>query len=342
MSDVLGGRRGTAIVIAGVMASAFVVPSALANGGGQGQAKHGHGNGAGPAPQAHRPGPKPQPAPKKHHPGPQRGTPAAKGGAAKAPPARKAPPSHRSGAAKQSTSTRSRPASAPGTSRARTAKPSSSGRSSGSSKASSKASKPKSSGAGAKSSTPKKHGHDKVWICHATGSTTNPFVRIRPASPSHPQAHDRHQHDEDIIPAPSGGCPGGQGTSTETPRTDVPGGPGGPGPVTSSAASTSQAAGAPSGTMPPATAVITRPLPARSEQTVLGEAGSTGPGTGDTPGAGADDAAVAGVDAPVTAARAGEDDGLPFTGLASWILGLFGLLALSAGIGLRLATRPGR
>lgn len=48
---------------------------------------------------------------------------------------------------------------------------------------------------------------EKVTICHATGSETNPYVRIT-ISDSAVEAHRRHQDREDIIPAPAAGCPG--------------------------------------------------------------------------------------------------------------------------------------
>jgi hypothetical protein len=53
------------------------------------------------------------------------------------------------------------------------------------------------------------NGHaGKTTLCHATGSETNPYVEITISNNGVP-AHDRHQNDEDIIPAPPGGCPGG-------------------------------------------------------------------------------------------------------------------------------------
>jgi hypothetical protein len=45
---------------------------------------------------------------------------------------------------------------------------------------------------------------DKVTICHATGSASNPYVEIT-ISKSAVQAHAKHAGD--IIPAPSTGCP---------------------------------------------------------------------------------------------------------------------------------------
>ncbi len=51
--------------------------------------------------------------------------------------------------------------------------------------------------------------HQKVTLCHATGSATNPFVKIT-ISVRAVAAHKRHQDGRDIIPAPAGGCPGAQ------------------------------------------------------------------------------------------------------------------------------------
>jgi hypothetical protein len=51
--------------------------------------------------------------------------------------------------------------------------------------------------------------HQKTTLCHATGSATNPYVLIR-VSDRAIQAHARHQHEEDIIPASSeADCPPG-------------------------------------------------------------------------------------------------------------------------------------
>ena len=56
----------------------------------------------------------------------------------------------------------------------------------------------------------KNHGKKdgKTTICHATGSQTNPYVRIR-VSNNALDAHRRHQDGRDIIPAPTNGCPNG-------------------------------------------------------------------------------------------------------------------------------------
>src|SRR3989344_4401853 len=56
-------------------------------------------------------------------------------------------------------------------------------------------------------------GNDKITICHATHSETNPFVRITISTRANP-AHDHHQDLEDIIPAPEEGCPGEEDENT--------------------------------------------------------------------------------------------------------------------------------
>ena len=59
------------------------------------------------------------------------------------------------------------------------------------------------------------NGHaGKETLCHATGSSTNPYVEITISNNGVP-AHDRHQNDEDIIPAPAAGCPGGSSGAKE-------------------------------------------------------------------------------------------------------------------------------
>ncbi|WP_217915347.1 hypothetical protein [Miltoncostaea marina] len=40
----------------------------------------------------------------------------------------------------------------------------------------------------------------RVAICHATGSTTNPYVLISPAAPGIVRAHLDHQEDRDVVP----------------------------------------------------------------------------------------------------------------------------------------------
>jgi hypothetical protein len=55
----------------------------------------------------------------------------------------------------------------------------------------------------------------KITICHATGSATNPFTEI---TIDFNGLHGHINHKDDIIPAPSGGCP----SVTATPITMTP------------------------------------------------------------------------------------------------------------------------
>src|SRR5206468_1896234 len=48
---------------------------------------------------------------------------------------------------------------------------------------------------------------DKITICHATGSESNPYTEIT-ISENALKGHDGHQGD--IVPAPAGGCPGAE------------------------------------------------------------------------------------------------------------------------------------
>src|SRR5258706_1292228 len=59
-------------------------------------------------------------------------------------------------------------------------------------------------------------GFQPVTLCHATGSKTNPYVTITVDDQGSLDGHMKHK--DDIIPAPSGGCPGGSGP-TATPNT---------------------------------------------------------------------------------------------------------------------------
>lgn len=66
---------------------------------------------------------------------------------------------------------------------------------------------------------------EKITICHATGSATNPYVVITVSiNAADGQGGDRLEdhrgHPGDLIPAPEGGCPGGSVTPTTPPPPD--------------------------------------------------------------------------------------------------------------------------
>ena len=50
---------------------------------------------------------------------------------------------------------------------------------------------------------------DKISICHATGSDSNPYVEITISENGLNGHYAQGVHDGDIVPAPAGGCPGG-------------------------------------------------------------------------------------------------------------------------------------
>ena len=61
----------------------------------------------------------------------------------------------------------------------------------------------------------------KITICHATGSAKNPYVKITVADDGVYNGHIKHE--DDIIPAPAGGCTTSTETPTETPtETETP------------------------------------------------------------------------------------------------------------------------
>lgn len=50
---------------------------------------------------------------------------------------------------------------------------------------------------------------DKITICHATGSDSNPYTEITISENGLNGHNAQGVHDGDIVPAPAGGCPGG-------------------------------------------------------------------------------------------------------------------------------------
>ena len=60
---------------------------------------------------------------------------------------------------------------------------------------------------------------DKVTLCHATGSETNPYAVI---TIDENGLHGHDDHEGDIIPAPAGGCPGPTTTTTAPTVTTAP------------------------------------------------------------------------------------------------------------------------
>ena len=178
------------------------------------------------------------------------------------------------------------------------------------------------------------HGQKKVTICHATGSDTNPYVKITIAEPA-VEAHKRHQDGEDIIPAPEGDCPAQAAAA-----------------ATTTAKGTRTAAPAPAVAQVPAVAVLgavaTLTTPnaaapavanAAPQGAVLGETATlpttAKAGTGAVLG---ETATIRESGADTVAAASGS---LPFTGLDLILLVVGGLAALLAGIALRRSLARG-
>ena len=150
--------------------------------------------------------------------------------------------------------------------------------------------------------------HQKTTLCHATGSTTNPYVEIT-ISDRAVQAHARHQDGRDIIPAPAGGCPA-------TAPAQAPAAEELAAPVTEEVAAVTEQR---------AEATERR----RGASAVAGVIETSAPRNGDAEG---DPSAAAAVADPTEAT----DDGtLPFTGLELLLVATIGAALLLAGFALR-------
>jgi hypothetical protein len=183
-------------------------------------------------------------------------------------------------------------------------------------------------------------GHNKITICHATGSATNPYVTITIPPPA-VAAHSRHQDGRDIIPAPAGGCPttapaatttapaASSTTSTPADGTTAAKTAGKSGVAAGVAAGTaSPAHGTPSQAATPSLKALARRTAPRGRSGVLAETAHREFGSG-TP-------AAATATRPADAAATGS---LPFTGFDAALVLVAGLAALLAGATLRRATR---
>ncbi len=169
----------------------------------------------------------------------------------------------------------------------------------------------------------------KLTLCHATGSATNPYVTITIADRAVEHAHEGHQHDEDLIPAPAGGCPTPQEAAVEAAA----------GALRSALGARRGAAGAEeSGEREVLTSSQVGVTPAPGEGR-----GVQGEERGDLQVLGAietEDAQEGGASEATptaVASQPSEDGELPFTGLELAFVAIAGLAALLAGVALRRA-----
>lgn len=174
--------------------------------------------------------------------------------------------------------------------------------------------------------TAARHDRAKVTICHATGSETNPYVKITVAEPAL-AAHRRHQHGEDIVPAPEGDCPApataALGTANSAPRRAL--GLLLPAPAAALVAPASRSGvlgSVASGTAAPQAGVL----------------GVTASGGGVSPSAAAAPATVTRETGADARSGSGSLGSLPFTGIDLWVLLAAGLGAILAGVTARRAA----
>lgn len=171
--------------------------------------------------------------------------------------------------------------------------------------------------------------HGKVTICHATGSETNPYVKITIAQQGWDNGHSKHG--DDINPAPEGDCPGTtQQQTAAKPNEFVAAQP----EVAVTAPATTEAA----------------PV-AADQQGVLGvraqggsaPAGDTAPADANevlgVQAAGGNAPAAATAPAAADATRKADTGSLPFTGLELAIVLMLAAAALMAGFALKRASR---
>jgi hypothetical protein len=160
-------------------------------------------------------------------------------------------------------------------------------------------------------------GHEKITICHRTGSETNPFVVIRISE----NAWSAHAAHSDIRPVPAGGCTS-QPAATKT-------------------ASAVTTTAAPASTPPTTSAPVVASAPAATAQ----GAGTSTPSSqaagrkGSRAARDEREAEVGVLGAARNLGAAVRRQSLPFTGLALWIPVLAGAGVAGAGFGLRRRTR---
>jgi hypothetical protein len=173
----------------------------------------------------------------------------------------------------------------------------------------------------------------KVFICHATGSATNPFVLIHVNAE---KAHLRHQGGRDVLlGANAGPCPtatqqqqlkAAAAATTATTTTTTP--------VTTTSTVAATTTVATTTTTAAAAAVTTAPTTTPSNTSGVQGASKTiaAPAASSTPSSGV-------LGTAKTLGRTATTGTLPFTGLRLWIVELIALGLIGGGVAMRLIAR---
>jgi hypothetical protein len=169
-------------------------------------------------------------------------------------------------------------------------------------------------------------GKGKVFICHATGSATNPFVLIHVSVNAVP-AHTRHQDGRDIVLGDKPGpCPTAQQQQQQNAAVT---------PAAATPAAATPAAVTPAATAP-AAAAATQPAATAATAPTSGVKGASktiaAPAASSTPSSGV-------LGAAKTLGRTATTGTLPFTGLRLWIVELIALGMIGGGVAMRLIAR---
>ena len=164
----------------------------------------------------------------------------------------------------------------------------------------------------------------KVYICHSTGSATNPFVLIQ-VSVAAEHAHVQHHHGADVV---LGASPGPCPTASQQQQLNA-----------AAAATTTTAPATTTSTVAVTTTVQTTTTTAAAVTTTPSNASGV-KGASKTLSGQAASAPSSGVlGAAKTLGRTATTGTLPFTGLRLWIVELIGLGLIGGGVAMRLIAR---
>jgi hypothetical protein len=166
----------------------------------------------------------------------------------------------------------------------------------------------------------------KVYICHATGSATNPYVLIHVSVNALP-AHTRHQDGRDIVLGDQPGpCPTAAAQQQQQPQQNAAAAAAPATPSSAATAAAPTATAAPAAAATPVTPSTASGVKGASKTIAAPAAASTKPSSG-----------VLGT--AKTLGSAATTGTLPFTGLRLWIVELVALGLIGGGVAMRLIAR---